>query len=294
MFNLTAILWTVSGISSGGYFASQLHISCSSIIKGAAIFAAGPYMCARNSLLIAETECMSLYKPRIEDSIEITNTYHIENKIDDPVHLQTSRVFLFSGTDDTVVAPYVVQSAEIYYQHFIPKTQIHTEYTIQGEHCLPTQSYGEPCNILSSPYLGKCNYDGAAKALHILYDNNITIIPYTNNRLFQFNQRLYTKDPTIDDIGYIYIPEECERTACKTHISFHGCKQGREYIGDTYAKHSGFNRFDVIVIYPYVKSSFFNPNGCWDWWGYTNKDYGTRYGVQIQFILNIIKSFSLS
>jgi poly(3-hydroxybutyrate) depolymerase len=30
-----------------------------------------------------------------------------------------------------------------------------------------------------------------------------------------------------------------------------------------------------------------NPNGCWDWWGYTDKNYGTQLGVQMQFIKNL-------
>jgi len=37
---------TVSGISSGGYMAVQFHVSYSSAINGAAIFAGGPFYCA--------------------------------------------------------------------------------------------------------------------------------------------------------------------------------------------------------------------------------------------------------
>ena len=50
---------TVSGISSGGYMAVQLHVAYSSLIKGAAIFAGGPFYCADSSTLIAETLCMA-------------------------------------------------------------------------------------------------------------------------------------------------------------------------------------------------------------------------------------------
>ena len=27
-----------------------------------------------------------------------------------------------------------------------------------------------------------------------------------------------------------------------------------------------------------------NPNGCWDWWGYTGENYATRDGAQIRVI----------
>ncbi len=50
---------TVSGLSSGGYMANQLHIAHSTQIKGAAIIAAGPYGCAQNSLAIALDHCFN-------------------------------------------------------------------------------------------------------------------------------------------------------------------------------------------------------------------------------------------
>ena len=44
---------TVSGISSGGYMAHQYHIAFSDEVTGAALFASGPYGCAKNSLKTA-------------------------------------------------------------------------------------------------------------------------------------------------------------------------------------------------------------------------------------------------
>lgn len=37
---------TVSGISSGAYMAVQMHFAYSQFIKGAGVFAGGPYLCA--------------------------------------------------------------------------------------------------------------------------------------------------------------------------------------------------------------------------------------------------------
>ena len=31
-----------------------------------------------------------------------------------------------------------------------------------------------------------------------------------------------------------------------------------------------------------------NPEGCWDWWGYSGADYTVRSGVQIQAIAAMI------
>src|SRR5256885_13999079 len=38
---------TVSGLSSGGFFAHQFHIAYSALVNGAGIIAGGPYSCAR-------------------------------------------------------------------------------------------------------------------------------------------------------------------------------------------------------------------------------------------------------
>ncbi len=36
----------------------------------------------------------------------------------------------------------------------------------------------------------------------------------------------------------------------------------------------------------------FNPNGCWDWWGYTNDDYANRKGPQIVGMAAIVEAFA--
>jgi hypothetical protein len=35
------------------------------------------------------------------------------------------------------------------------------------------------------------------------------------------------------------------------------------------------------VLYPEAAASFVNTQGCWDWWGYTGKDFLTRKAPQI-------------
>ena len=64
-----------------------------------------------------------------------------------------------------------------------------------------------------------------------------------------------------------------------------------EFIGNQYALNSGFNEWadlnDIIILYPYIKPSEklpINPNGCWDWWGYTGEDYGTKYSKQVKLM----------
>ena len=52
-------------------------------------------------------------------------------------------------------------------------------------------------------------------------------------------------------------------------------------IGLDFPLNAGYNEVadlnDIIILYPQAKSSLLsNPNGCWDWWGYTNSNYGKK------------------
>ena len=47
-----------------------------------------------------------------------------------------------------------------------------------------------------------------------------------------------------------------------------------------YAAWADTNR--IVVLFPQAVSiPGLNPNGCWDWWGYTDENYANKTGVQI-------------
>jgi poly(3-hydroxybutyrate) depolymerase len=80
------------------------------------------------------------------------------------------------------------------------------------------------------------------------------------------------------DEGVAFIPQACVGTpGCAPHIVFHGCKQGRDRIGDRFIKESGYARWAasnrIVLLFPQVIASEANPNGCWDWWGYTGRHF---------------------
>ena len=51
---------TVSGLSSGGFMAVQMHVAYSgTFAKGAGIVAGGPFYCAENSIVNATGRCMT-------------------------------------------------------------------------------------------------------------------------------------------------------------------------------------------------------------------------------------------
>ena len=99
--------------------------------------------------------------------------------------------------------------------------------------------------------------------------------------------------------GYVYVPTGCSAsTRCRLHIAFHGCLQNEEAVGDAFYRHAGYNEWaeanDIVVLYPQAAAvierlagigiEWPNPQGCWDWWGFTGADFARRSGVQISAI----------
>ena len=81
----------------------------------------------------------------------------------------------------------------------------------------------------------------------------------------------------MSDDGIVYVPEACEANAgCRVHIAFHGCGQNRTVVGDAFARDSGYARWadtnNIIVLFPQTATTPLNPQGCWDWWGYTGAE----------------------
>lgn len=294
---------TVSGLSSGAYMAVQMHVAYSKTVNGSAIFAGGPFYCAQNDLMTAQYKCMKTYQglPNVNQLVSLTENDAKLGVIDPVDNMKNDRVYLFSGSGDTVVDPKVMHSLQTYYNYFVDPSAIVADYNVNAEHCFPTDgTYGEACATLSSPYIGKCNFDGAEPALKTLFGQDLTKGVAVAANLMKFSQTPYIKGTgtSLDEYGYIYVPTACANGAtCHLHLSFHGCLQTQADIGDNYASKIGMNQWaeanNIIVLYPYAKKSYSlpsNPNGCWDWWGYTNKDYGNNKGVQMKFARSLIEA----
>jgi poly(3-hydroxybutyrate) depolymerase len=290
---------TVGGLSSGAFMSVQLHVAYSSVFSGSAVFAGGPYYCAQNAMTTALTSCMNNFPTPDANSLANTaRTFASWNAIDDLANLTNANVFIYSGSADSVVNPAVVHSAEAFYRQFVTKGNVVTEYSVPSQHCLPTLDYGNTCSNLGAPYINKCGYDGAGKALTTLYGQLNPRGAMVDANLFQFDQTKYGASASIslNTFGYIYVPTACQGNAtCGLHVHFHGCQQCTADIGDQYARHGGFNEWaesnNLIVVYPQAVHSYIspsNPQGCFDWWGFTGSDYTLRSGKQIAFTKAVV------
>jgi poly(3-hydroxybutyrate) depolymerase len=125
---------------------------------------------------------------------------------------------------------------------------------------------------------------------------------------------LSTGEISLNSEAYAYVPDSCltnstslvyipalTRAACKLHIAFHGCKQFPAKIGTQYVLHSGYNEWaesnGYVVLYPQTVASDtvpFNPEGCFDWWGYTGPEYATKLGPQLMTVRNMIDGLQIN
>eukprot|EP01099_Mayorella_cantabrigiensis_P003611 TRINITY_DN2733_c0_g1_i1.p1 TRINITY_DN2733_c0_g1~~TRINITY_DN2733_c0_g1_i1.p1 ORF type:complete len:347 (-),score=54.30 TRINITY_DN2733_c0_g1_i1:321-1361(-) len=308
-YNIDTSKISVSGLSSGAFFAVQYHVAFSSKLMGCGVVAGGPYYCAEGNLLRAEETCAYIGGVQIDPLIKQAQVYAANGDIDALSNLGQSRVYLYSGTRDLVVATSVVKAAQSWYEYFIPTSHVSTEYSIVSEHCQPTTDYGNKCTYLGEPYINDCDYDAAGITLQWIYSNtlkNPTTPSGNASNILTFSQDLYTPSGTASTIsmntqGYLYVPTACHSntTKCLLHISFHGCEQTTADIGSDWYTKTGFNEWaeanNIIVLYPQAKRSYSNPsnpNGCWDWWGYTNSNYAIQKGPQMATIRNMMKALT--
>ncbi|MFS2294521.1 MAG: hypothetical protein FWJ90_17800, partial [Actinomadura sp.] len=108
----------VSGLSSGGFMANQLHVAYSDVFEGAGIFSAGPYDCAQNSLVTALYACMDTFMPRKTPAelAQLTRDRAAAGSVDPVQNLSGDPVWLFHGTADQTVATAVNDDLATYYR----------------------------------------------------------------------------------------------------------------------------------------------------------------------------------
>ncbi len=285
---------SVSGLSSGGFMAVQFHVAFSSLMKGAAIFAGGPYMCSQGSLTTALKSCAAgSPAPDVPTLVGDTNTNFQAGAIDDPAKLAAQRVFLFSGADDNVVNPVVMDALDGYYASFIPTASIqYVNRRPATSHTWPTLDYGGGCDVVAPPYVGKCSYDGAGIALQQIFGTLAAPATTPSGSIVPVPQGKFITDPnshSLSDTAYAYVPAACASgDTCKLHISFHGCLQNADAVGDAFYAHSGLNEWadtnHIVVLYPQTIKSGVNPEGCWDFWGYDSPDFAKQTGPQMAMV----------
>lgn len=217
---------TVSGLSSGGFFAHQFHIAFSSTVKGAGILAGGPYGCVEHisnpwlpfwyvsldRVSAAVVACTHYYgdryyglrpsSPTAEDSIRLVREAASQSQIDDPSNLLGSRVWLFHGKDDDIVPLTVMETLRRLYVRLgvhEPNLQFdRNQNETPANHGIPVSWYtGESrfpvrsCGQYEPPFVIQCGYEAAEMLLRHLYPEHFRPAsddPHRGGTLLPFDQ----------------------------------------------------------------------------------------------------------
>jgi hypothetical protein len=315
-FNVDLHQTSVSGLSSGGYMAVQFDVAYSSILKGAGIIAGGPYYCARGDVTTATTICSCTGIPffssclvapgatEVNELISVTDRNARDGAIDSISNLAKHKIWMLSGTADSIVPQPVMNDLHTYYRHYINPANIRYKTDLPAQHAMPTDRFGNDCAKLGTPYINNCHFDAAGELLKWIYDNNLQA---KNNgllrgRFVEFDQREFSSDRKpaaygMADSGFLYVPASCDKGSnqrCRVHVAFHGCKQDFGDIQDTYIKNAGYNQWadtnNMIILYPQTVASRNNPQACWNWFNFDrdDPDYAKKNGSQMSAVKAMI------
>ena len=209
---------SVSGLSSGAFMAVQYQVAFSGSVIGAGVVAGGPYYCAAGSLLNAGI-CMGqvpFLPPNPALLLMAAQGFADMGQIDPLADLQNDRIYVFSGTRDTVVYQQAVDATVSFFQQ-AGVTDANLEYVndVDAGHALITPSFGNDCPENASPYISHCNVHRTElrparcpAAAHLRYPQSTC--GKSRREIVTFNQREFAGAATgMADEAFAYVPNSC-------------------------------------------------------------------------------------
>jgi hypothetical protein len=308
---------SVSGVSSGGAMAVQMDVAHSSIMRGVGVIAGVAYGCADPRQLLAGLggrvarglDCMDggvSFGGSVGADFSVKRTNEAAGAIDPATNLARQKIWLFSGYNDGLVRRGAMDAVAGYYGHYVDPVNpgnVFYKTNNHAPHALVTAGYGGKCLGSNTKYINNCNYDAARHLLEHIYGSlNPPSNSSSSSAMLAFDQREFVDavDPALvglADTGHVYVPTTCKTATCRVHVVFHGCKQYEGKVHNAVYAHAGYNRWaatnKIIVLYPQtVANAALNPDGCWDWWGFSealpNANFARKTGHQISAIKKML------
>jgi poly(3-hydroxybutyrate) depolymerase len=289
---------TVAGISSGGAMAVQLQVADSASFHGAAIFAGDPYYCNEDDLSTWKAACASGEGIPVATLSAYTNRMAANGLIDPTGNIGSKPIWMFSGTRDTLVDQPVMDQLKAFYLNYTDGANIVYNNTTMAQHAWITPDATNDCTKLGAPFMNNCGFDAEQAFLTMFYGKLAARNATPQGSYVQFNQDDFCSGNcaaiSMDSTAWLYVPNNCAGQACKLVVALHGCGQGQQSIGNTFVQQAGINEWadnnNILVLYPQaiISSTPRNPEGCWDWWGYTGTGYALKSAPQMTAIMAMI------
>jgi poly(3-hydroxybutyrate) depolymerase len=299
-----------AGIIAGGPY------RCVESFRQAAYLAADAYVA--NAQYICMSPLMPQTGPQAERLAELARQTAEAGLIDPVSHLRGQRVYIFTGSEDKVVYSQVVSRTREFYRLLgVHPHDIRYSDEVPAGHAIITDNPEDsPLGTNQPPYINNGHFMQSHDILRHIYGDLNPPAERLSGRLVRFDQTEFfdgESRASMSPYAYAYVPKAVEEGAtARVHIALHGCKQGYNYInyvngkldvqggppyGHRYVTTTGYNALadsnNFIVLYPQAQGQddgvTQNPDGCWDWWGYTSPnpdapDYYSRQAVQIRAI----------
>lgn len=310
-------LFCGAGVIAGGPY------RCAESFRGASPLPADAWV--QNALFICMNPLTPEVGPQPERLLQKARDAAASGQIDPLDGMAKQRLYLFTGTEDQVVNQTVVRATKAFYEGLGiagPALQF-VDWEPAGHAIMTTRLEDNPLGTNAPPYINRWNYP-EMQSWRILSHLHGPLKPpaaRAAGELLRFDQREFFGDQpraSMSAYGYLYVPPSVRAGGpCKVHVVLHGCKQGANYVdlvngrpdrandapyGDRYITTTGYNEIadtnGFVILYPQaegIDNGFVqNPEGCWDWWGYSDPeqlqpDYWSKNAIQIEAIHTMLR-----
>jgi len=303
---------TISGVSAGGDMTVNHLVAFSRSVTGAGVVAGAPYGCN----LIGggrHDRCGSMPPAQGWDQPLQKMRRRIRRRqsrgLIDPIwNLRNTSIFLYSGQYDRVVTRGVMKALRqqlrklvrapgaIVSEFNVPSAH---GWVVDGSQCARHSTSCSECCCAPAPLLNCHGYDLAGQLLGHVLGRPLGERASRTSPLLRVSQASYLpvgyslKSAGMWHTAFVYAPWRCRYAGagCDIHVHYHGCVWGAEYLGRDYFRALGINEWaetaDIIVLFPQASSTV-DTGGCWDWTGETGGFFDTKYGVQLQTVINMV------
>lgn len=304
-----------AGVIAGGPF------RCAESFRGRSVIAEDQYEI--NALYIAMNPLIPQMAPNASFLAQKARDSAAAGEIDPVENLANDKVYLFTGSEDKVVYSDVVAKTREFYELLgVKPTNIAYHDDVPAGHSILTDNPEDsPLETNQPPYINNGGFMQSHRILEHIYGKLKPPVQELTGQLIRFDQTEFFDGElraSMSKFAYAYVPRAVANgeAEARVHIVMHGCKQGYNYInfvngradknnqppyGNRYITTTGYNEMadsnNFIMLYPQAQGSdggrMQNPDGCWDWWGYSSRnpqqpDYYSKGAIQIRAIYNML------
>ena len=189
----------------------------SSVLDGAAIIAGNAYGCGPVMGNATNGSCYTDQPPMDYGGLySYTNDRAAYGLIDPLSNLMSTPLYLYGGTDDTIVLQKEMTAAAKFFAHYTSESKIQAVWNINSEHGYITDGFGSCCNCTGPPYFHNCNYDQAGAILKHIYGEKLRPRSATKPSSYQrISQANYAPNGMYTGMaaGNLYVPAAAARAS---------------------------------------------------------------------------------